>query len=807
MSSPIVRWLRRHDPEWYALHKAIKVSVVVTAGVAIGTLLGNPQLTLFASFGGVALLLFADFPGSRSARFGAYVGLAAVGAVLITVGTLVSLIGWLAVLGMAVVGFLVLFAGVLSAAAAAATRAALLTFILPATVPAAAADIPSRLGGWGIALALSIPAAILVWPPRDHDKLRARAAEACAALAAQLTGPAPATQPQASATTATATDWEARDAESRRAIVALRRQFRSTTYRPVGLTTGSRVLMQLLDRLEWLRAVANRVPAGPTDRWPPTTVDLVESCADVLRACAAVLATAAHRPTYDSRQRLATALRELDQHRARVSVLLDVIDLDRAGTPAGAPAQARQSEHDGQEPEILRPAVAHELAYTTRLTGHTVAVSATADARPIVDRLLGRQPPGSVEGSVAAARRIVTGHITRRSVWFQNSLRGALGLSIAVFLAELTQIAHGFWVVLGAMSVLRTTALTTGSTAWRALIGTVIGFLAGAAIMLAVGGTPWHLWLLLPFVIVVAAYLPEAVSFAAGQAAFTVMVVILFNIIQPTGWTVGLIRIEDIAMGCAAGVISGILLWPRGAAAQIRTALADTYRRSAVALQAAGGRLTGHPAVTGTLDEVMSDARAAGLRLDDAFREYLFERGTKAVPVAELTAVANGATRVRLAAEAIAGMSGPMASPPPPSLPPGDPAPRRAVRPLAAAGSDIWASASAAAEWYQRLAGVLDHSATGVPPIIPVQGEARVLGTFRREADILHDPAVAARARTLWSASLYIDDVTLLQQRLTGYVETLERPGTPGAPADDETMPGPAAAPTPAGTPTATPTP
>jgi len=139
MSSPIVRWLRRHDPEWYALHKAIKVSVVVTTGVAFGTLLGNPQLTLFASFGGVALLLFADFPGSRSARFGAYVGLAAVGAVLITVGTLVSLIGWLAVLGMAVVGFLVLFAGVLSAAAAAATRAALLTFILPATVPAAAA--------------------------------------------------------------------------------------------------------------------------------------------------------------------------------------------------------------------------------------------------------------------------------------------------------------------------------------------------------------------------------------------------------------------------------------------------------------------------------------------------------------------------------------------------------------------------------------------------------------------------------------------------------------------------------------------
>ena len=70
----IVRWFQRHDPEWYALHKAIKVAVAVTVGLAIGTLIGNPQLSLFASFGGVAMLLFADFPGGQSARLGAYLG-------------------------------------------------------------------------------------------------------------------------------------------------------------------------------------------------------------------------------------------------------------------------------------------------------------------------------------------------------------------------------------------------------------------------------------------------------------------------------------------------------------------------------------------------------------------------------------------------------------------------------------------------------------------------------------------------------------------------------------------------------------
>ncbi len=573
MSGSIVRWLHRHDPEWNALHKAIKVSIAVTVGLAIGTAIGNGQLSLFASFGGVALLLFADFPGSRISRLGAYIGLIAVGAVLITLGTLASNVAWLAVLGMAVVGFLVLFAGVLSAAIAGATRAVLLAFILPVTVIGSAADILSRLAGWGIAAALALPLAILAWPPRDHDKLRERASQACAALAGQL-------HAQTSVSGARTGEPPIGAVDTHAAILALRQQFRSTTCRPVGLTTGSRMLMQLPDRLEWLRAVADRVPRPPPHGWPSATTDLLEGCAEVLRACAEVLADPAHRPTSTTRARLATSLRNLDQHRAKISSFLQVVAAARPGT-----------EQPPADPDLLRPSVAHELAYTVHLAGNTVSVSAAADARPLLDRLLGRQAPGAVDGPIAAAHRIAAGHISRNSVWFQNSLRGALGLTIAVLLAEVTQIEHGFWVVLGAMSVLRTTALTTGSTALRALGGTFVGFVVGAVIMTAVGTTPWHLWTLLPFVVLIAAYLPEAVSFAAGQAAFTLMVIILFNIIQPVGWSVGLVRIEDIALGCAAGLVSGVLLWPRGASAQIRGALADFYRRSADALEAAADRI------------------------------------------------------------------------------------------------------------------------------------------------------------------------------------------------------------------------
>ena len=81
--------------------------------------------------------------------------------------------------------------------------------------------------------------------------------------------------------------------------------------------------------------------------------------------------------------------------------------------------------------------------------------------------------------------------------------------------------------------------------------------------MLAVGSDEALLWVVLPVVVLLAGYGP-AVSFAAGQAAFTVTVVVLFNLIQPAGWRVGLIRIEDVAVGVGVGVLVGVLFWPRG---------------------------------------------------------------------------------------------------------------------------------------------------------------------------------------------------------------------------------------------------
>ena len=89
---------------------------------------------------------------------------------------------------MFVLGVVVIFAGVLSEIVAAGQRATLLMFVLPACTPVG--PVPERLLGWLIALAICVPAALFLFPPRHHDELRAHAARVCNRLADRLEGAA-----------------------------------------------------------------------------------------------------------------------------------------------------------------------------------------------------------------------------------------------------------------------------------------------------------------------------------------------------------------------------------------------------------------------------------------------------------------------------------------------------------------------------------------------------------------------------------------------------------------------------------------
>ncbi len=306
---------------------------------------------------------------------------------------------------------------------------------------------------------------------------------------------------------------------------------------------------------------------------------------------------------------------------------------------------------------------AQTIAVTVLAIGADATVAArlagadwTADAR---GRWFGGAVPGSGDerrlAGVARYTGIAFRHASVRSVWFINSARGAMALAAAVAVADLSNVQHGFWVVLGTLSVLRTNAASTGATALRALVGTAAGFAIGAALLLALGSGSTALWAALPFAVLVAAYAPGAAPFAVGQAAFTVTVVVLFNLLVPVGWQVGALRIEDVAIGCAVSIVVGSLFWPRGVASVVGDDLADAYRSGAAYLSQAVEWVCGLRADN---PDAGAAAVTTGLRLDAALRGFLTEQGTKHIAKEELWRLVGGTLRLRLTAHAISGLPG-----------------------------------------------------------------------------------------------------------------------------------------------------
>jgi uncharacterized membrane protein YccC len=169
------------------------------------------------------------------------------------------------------------------------------------------------------------------------------------------------------------------------------------------------------------------------------------------------------------------------------------------------------------------------------------------------------------------------------------------------------------------------------------------------------------LWTVLPFVAFVAAYVPEVASFAAGQAAFTMMVLIVFNLIVPSGWRVGLIRIEDIVVGGAVGVVVSLFLWPRGSGNALSAAIDAAFDVGTRYLRAAVSRIT-HGASFG-VDAAVTDlshtALTASRTVDAAVRQYLSEGGGATDPRAPVLRRANRAGRLRGAADLIADIAQP----------------------------------------------------------------------------------------------------------------------------------------------------
>lgn len=538
-----MRLRTKKDPGQRALRKATRVAIVLP--ITLAAALHLPYIdkgALLAAFSCLSQLLFADFGGPIRRRFLAYLATTAAGIPLLIVGSLASPSRIASVITIAVVALIVGVLGVLRGVVGAAQTVLLLATVLAVTASSPAAMGPNTVA-WifgGLAAAIS---AVTLWPMPDTRPIQRSVASVLNALADACDARWVDRDTQKLA--------EARDVAAR-CLQDLHDRFDGNLLRPAGVTSADRALTELVDEVGRLRYL---------QKWEDVSDDMdvhlksmlaedARVVGEAMRACAARLRGD---PAQLSAEHLVDLrARSLDQ---MSQWLADHRDL---GNVTGL----REQIDDAFPIRISTLIVA-------RITDLTIGVA------PRPGDVVSEQPdPGPDR------RQILRAHLAWESPWLRNALRTAVALAISVGVAKSVPFEHPFWIVLGTLSALRFDALGTGRTAWQAVVGTTVGVALSVALVVAVGPDAALWWVLLPIALFAAGYTPNAVSFTVGQASFTVVVIVLFSIMAPSGVNLAAARWLDVMLGLLVSLLVGVLMWPRGVVETL-------YRRVFEAMSAA----------------------------------------------------------------------------------------------------------------------------------------------------------------------------------------------------------------------------
>jgi uncharacterized membrane protein YccC len=614
------------DPGLSAFRRAARAAIVIPLAFAFAdVLLRAPQSLVFVMFGCFSLLVISDFGGLRRPRALAYLTATLVGAALVALGTLVSTSPWLPAVVMFIVGFAISFSRIFGGYFAAANLGMLLAFVIAVTIPASPDVIPARVGGWAMAGLISTAAAVALWPRFERVMTNKLAANALLAVADLVEGMRPG---------AGDGEFQRLEEAARTTVQEARRAYAVMGKRPIAPARRDRAFIQMLIECERIVDIVehpfneDRSAVRPD---LPEGKQLVASMVDALRSSAGVL-KGGSKPH----------LKAIEVARVQHRTALDrwAGEQLRSGRPVDEVLNGLDVD------DTLRV-----VSYVTFTLGRHAIVAAGA-----------KLDAGDAAIDVLQAIRT---HLEPPSIVLQGTLRVAIGLALAVFIAGAFGLSHAFWVVLGTIQVLRSNALGTGRTIVLAVAGNAIGVVIGGVFAVIAGNDHNIMWIAFPLAVFLAAYAATTIGFMLSQAAFTINLIIVFNLISPAGWQVGLVRIEDLMVGAVISLLVGLLLWPHGARRELARALGSVYRGLVEYLGIGFDLVLGFaPAAAGfetasAADPLRKAVVRARDRADAAFDTFITEKGDRSFDqetAAFLLSSANHAILAGDLLEVIAGM-------------------------------------------------------------------------------------------------------------------------------------------------------
>src|SRR5215212_349682 len=538
----LAEWFKAKDPGLVAVKRAGRVSVATCIGFYFSLyVVGETQMAFYASFGCIALGALSEVTGEPRQRTKTYLAALVAGIVLVTIGTMLAFNTWAAATGMLVVGFAVTYAGAGGPQVLGAATGLELLYILPSFPPYAPESLGWRLIGLVLAVALLAIADRLLWPPPIPMPFPHRLAEAILDLRNRLTGLV-----QDGTRPPTADSW----------AINLRLSSIPTQQRPTGPGRRDRAAM---DAATLLRGLEARVVALTqlTDAQHPATISrpsatLLDVTVDSLGQSAETLAGSSGKGAGqepDPRSVDAALSRYLQQREAL--------------------AGSAQLDHD-LSLQLRLAVIAEEIAIWTRDLAVATEIIAGGRIREPQAKSIA-EPFWYATRSTASLWYIrLRGHLTPRSVFFQNAIRLAIGLAAARLVAGLLDLSHGFWVLLATLTLMRTSVAATRAAVVPAFVGTVIGGLLMALVLGLAGANSKFYLIAFPVSLIIGLAGGRIAGPIVGQASFTLMVALLFAQIAPVTWRLAEVRITDVVLGGLLGAVIGLLVWPRGATGEMR---------------------------------------------------------------------------------------------------------------------------------------------------------------------------------------------------------------------------------------------
>ncbi len=162
-----------------------------------------------------------------------------------------------------------------------------------------------------------------------------------------------------------------------------------------------------------------------------------------------------------------------------------------------------------------------------------------------------------------------------RIAW-EFTLRLMICTGVAAILSEVLPLQRSYWLVLTVGIILKPDYGSVFARALQRGVGTVIGAVLGAVILIEV---PYGPWLLLPFG-VLAALLPygKARSFGLQAIFLTPLVVLLIDLLDVAGWHLAEARLVDTVLAALVVLVIGYAPWPTAWQAHLPGQFAEALR-------------------------------------------------------------------------------------------------------------------------------------------------------------------------------------------------------------------------------------